>query len=74
MVTIVSVSAQKTCAHARVSDGAESIGTRDRVPNHIAFCRNEGIGTPDDWNFAAQWLAAAFPCQRFTRRLTTTRA
>jgi hypothetical protein len=44
------------------------------VPDRIAFCRNEGIGTPDDWNFAAQWLAYALPYQRFTRRLATTRA
>jgi hypothetical protein len=66
---------RRRCAHMPGSQTARSrSGTRDRVPDHIAFCRNEGIGTPDDWNFAAQWLAYAFPCQRFTRRLATTRA
>jgi len=34
----------------------------------MAFRRLEGVGTPEQ-TFAAQWLAYAFPCQRFDARL-----
>ena len=56
------------------TDDAEPAGTRDSAPARVAFCRLEGIGTPNGKSFAAQWLAYAFPCQRFTCGLTTARA
>jgi hypothetical protein len=31
---------------------------------HVAFRCLDGVGTPEQ-TFAAQWLAYAFPCQRF---------
>jgi hypothetical protein len=42
-------------------------GTRDDAPHRIAFHRNKSVGTQDDVNFAAQWLAYARLCQRFAR-------
>jgi len=42
--------------------------TRAGVAVRVAFRRLEGVGTPEQ-NFAAQWLAYAFPCQRFDARL-----
>jgi hypothetical protein len=44
-------------------------GTRDVAPHRVAFHRNKSVGTQDDVNFAAQWLAYACLCQRFARSL-----
>jgi len=37
---------------------------RDDATCRVAFRRLDGVGTPEQ-TFAAQWLAYAFPCQRF---------
>jgi hypothetical protein len=37
---------------------------RDGASRHVAFRCLDGVGTPEQ-TFAAQWLAYAFPCQRF---------
>lgn len=42
-------------------------GARGSAPNRVAFHRNKSVGTQDDVNFAAQWLAYAYLCQRFAR-------
>jgi hypothetical protein len=42
-------------------------GTRDDAPRRIAFHRTESVGTQNEVNFAAQWLAYARLCQRFAR-------
>ena len=56
----------KELAHMPGSTTAPSLqGTRDVAPYHVAFHRHKGMGTRDDVNFAAQWLAYALPCQRF---------
>ncbi len=55
-------------------DDAEPPGTRDIAPGRVAFCRLEGIGTPNGKSYAAQWLAYAYPCQRFTLSLAAARA
>ena len=55
-------------------DDAEPPGTRVHAPGRIAFCRLEGIGTPIRKSYAAQWLAYAYPCQRFTFGLAAARA
>jgi hypothetical protein len=55
-------------------DDAEPSGACDYAPKRIAFCRLEGIGTPIGKSYAAQWLAYAYPCQRFARGLATARA
>ena len=55
-------------------DGAELSGARESAPEHVAFCRLEGIGAPEGKCYAAQWLAYAYPCQRFTCGLATARA
>jgi hypothetical protein len=44
-------------------------GARDIAPHRVAFHRNKSVGTQDDVNFAAQWLAYAYLCQRFARSL-----
>jgi hypothetical protein len=41
--------------------------------DHLAFCWTENIGAPN-LSYAAQYLAYAFPYQRFACSLTTTRA
>src|SRR5208337_3247035 len=43
-----------------------------RVDAHprVAFRRDKSVGVPID-NFAAQWLAYAFPCRRFVSGLAT---
>ena len=47
-----------------------SATTRGRSParahasDHVAFRRDNGVGTPEDL-FAAQCLACAYPCRRF---------
>ena len=42
---------------------------RDDATCRVAFCCLDGVGTPEQ-TFAAQWLAFAFPCQRFDAHLT----
>jgi len=46
-----------------------------RVDAHprVAFRRDKSVGVPID-NFAAQWLAYAFPCRRFVSGLATENA
>ena len=61
----LSVPEQETARMPGSNDDAEPTGARDRAPGRVAFCRLEGIGTPDGKSFAAQWLAYAYPCQRF---------
>jgi hypothetical protein len=39
------------------------------VLNHFAFRQQNGVGTQDDVDFAAQWLAYAIPCRRFADAL-----
>jgi len=39
----------------------------------VAFRRDKSVGVPID-NFAAQWLAYAFPCRRFVSGLATENA
>jgi hypothetical protein len=39
----------------------------------VAFCRTENIGTPN-LSYAAQYLACALPCERFTSALADTHA
>ena len=40
---------------------------------HVAFCGTENIGTPN-LSYAAQYLACALPCERFTSALAGNRA
>jgi hypothetical protein len=40
------------------------------VTRRVAFCGTENIGTPN-LSYAAQYLACAFPCERFTPTLTS---
>ena len=40
---------------------------------HVAFRRDKSVGVPID-NFAARWLAYAFPCRRFVSGLATENA
>lgn len=56
------------------TDGAELTGARESAPDHVAFCRLDGMGAPVEKCFAAQWLAYAYPCQRFTYGLAAARA
>jgi hypothetical protein len=56
------------------NDGAEPPGARNSAPGRVVFCRLEGIDAPVWKYFAAQWLAYARPCQRFTNGLATARA
>lgn len=56
------------------NDDAEPSGARDHAPERVAFCRLEGIGTPNEKCYVAQWLAYAYPCQRFAPGLATDHA
>jgi hypothetical protein len=49
-------------------------GARDDAPGHIAFHYLNSVGTRDHLTIAAQWLACAYPCQRFVTHLTTRHA
>jgi hypothetical protein len=40
----------------------------------VAFDKGESVGTRDSPFFAAQWLAYAFPCQRFVAHLAVRHA
>ena len=44
-------------------------GARYSAPVHVAFRQPNGVGTQDDVDFAAQWLAYAIPCRRFAEVL-----
>jgi len=55
-------------------DGAEPVSTCDIALLRVVFCRLEGIDTPVEKSFAAQWLAYALPCQRFMCSLATAHA
>ena len=41
--------------------------------HHVAFCGTNNIGTPN-LAYAAQYLACAFPCERFAASLADRRA
>jgi hypothetical protein len=40
----------------------------------LPSARENGVGTPDDDLFEAQYSACTYPCQRFTFGLATARA
>jgi hypothetical protein len=44
-------------------------GARSNAPAHIAFRLQHGVGTRNDVDFAAQWLAYAIPYRRFADTL-----
>ena len=44
--------------------------TRNNASFRVAFRPSHGVGTRDQNNFAAQWLAYALPCRRFADTLT----
>jgi hypothetical protein len=44
-------------------------GARGSALGRVAFRRNDSVGTQEQISFAAQWLACAYPCQRFVVRL-----
>ncbi len=50
------------------------LGARTIAPIRVAFRQRNDVGTRDEGTFAAQWLAYALPCQRFTNTLTGTGA
>jgi hypothetical protein len=56
------------------TDDAEPSGARGDAPERGAFCRLEGMGAPKVKSYAAQWLAYAYPCQRFACGLATAHA
>ena len=43
--------------------------TRNNVPVRVAFRQQYGVGARKKADFAAQWLAYAFPCRRFAEAL-----
>ena len=45
----------------------------DSDTGRVAFCRTENISTPN-LSYAAQYLACALPCERFTFALANNRA
>ena len=42
---------------------------RDCALDHIAFRHRNDVGTQDKGSIVAQWLAYAYPCQRFAPHL-----
>ena len=44
--------------------------TRDNASFRVAFHPSHGVGTRDQNNFAAQWLACTHPYRRFADTLT----
>ena len=44
--------------------------TRNNASFRVAFRPSHGVGTRDQNNFAAQWLACTLPCRRFAGPLT----
>src|SRR5258708_22540020 len=47
------------------------LGARTIAPIRVAFRHRNDVGTQDEGTFAAQWLAYALPCQRFTNTLAS---
>jgi hypothetical protein len=47
---------------------------RDGAPVDVAFHGSDGVGTRNQNPIAAQWLACAYPCQRFTPHLAVCHA
>ena len=47
---------------------------RENASVSVAFRSGYGVGTQDDIPIAAQWLAYAYPCQRFAHTLTNVHA
>ena len=45
------------------------LGTRNYAPSRVAFHHQDGVSTREKNDFAAQWLAYAYPCQRFEANL-----
>ena len=60
----------RTCA---ICDGAGRHVSRDIDTGRVTFCGTENISTPN-LSYAAQYLACALPCERFTSALADTRA
>jgi hypothetical protein len=40
------------------------------APGRVAFRACNRVGTRNKFSFVAQWLAYAYPCQRFASHLT----
>jgi hypothetical protein len=49
-------------------------GACNGTPARVAFRPLHGVGTQDYLPIAAQWLAYAYPCQRFASYLTVRHA
>ncbi len=49
-------------------------GACDGAPVCVAFRFLDSVGARNFTSIAAQWLAYAYPCQRFTPHLTMRRA
>ncbi len=45
---------------------------RDSAPVCVAFHDTYGVGTPENFTYAAQWLACTLPYRRFTGTLADT--
>ena len=50
------------------------LGACDGAPRHVAFHGLNGVGTRDINSIVAQWLAYAYPCQRFAPHLAVRHA
>ena len=46
----------------------------DDAPSRVAFRYRNSVGTRDIFSVAAQWLAYAYPCQRFASHLAVRHA
>lgn len=62
---------QRASEHARVFDYAGSYGDSLSASVRMAFRVNDRVGTPDQFTYAAQWLACSLPCRRFAATLTS---
>ena len=49
-------------------------GACDGALSRVAFRYCDSVSTQESKTIAAQWLACAYPCQRFTSHLTMRRA
>ena len=49
-------------------------GACDDALRRVAFRGSDGVGTRNIFSFAAQWLAYAYPCQRFETNLAARHA
>jgi hypothetical protein len=49
-------------------------GACDDALRRVAFRKSDSVGTRDIFSFAAQWLACAYPCQRFASYLAVRHA